>query len=157
MLDAPVSSAATVGTVTFQDPSSAPHEWCDSGARGGRTKARLATPFKIILESAAEMTPLRSVSLGFLFGDGEEGYDGAAQDKTHRHSAAMASLKFNSSTQTLSTAAERAHLKMSKGGRLDIDTAYELMGYGHDEVHTRTIGTGTRDSSQYQTAIIHMY
>jgi hypothetical protein len=95
------------------------------------------------------MTPLRSVSLGFLFGDGDGCYGGAAQDKTTVLTLpTLASLNFNSSTQTQSTAAERAHLKMSKGGRLDIDTAYELMGYGHDEVHTRTIGTGTRESSQ---------
>ncbi len=98
------------------------------------------------------MTPLRSISLGFLFGDGDEGYGGAAQDKAPvRHSAA--SLKFNSFRQTQSTAAERAHLKMSAGGRLDIDTEYELMGYGHDEVDTLTIGTGTIASSQQQSAV----
>jgi hypothetical protein len=39
----------------------------------------------------------------FLFGDGDEGYGGAAQDKTPV--LTLASLKFNSSTQTQSTAA----------------------------------------------------
>ena len=42
---------------------------------------------------------------------------------------------------------------MSAGGRLDIDTEYELMGYGPDEVDTLTICTGTIASSQQQSAV----
>jgi len=106
---------------------------CEAAARDHQVQSRaLAGAFP-----PARMTPLRSVSLGSLFGDGDEVSGGAPRDKAlGRHSTPPRSVSLGSLSQ--SAAAERAHRKVRAGGRMDIDTAYELMGYGHDEVSSHS-------------------
>lgn len=99
-------------------------------------------------ERAPALTPLRSVSLGKLFGEEEEeedaddarvqANDGARTPSAHAglHSHSGAAMTHDSHVVVLNTvgAAEKFRLKRTPGGRMDIDSAYELLGYGRDEV-----------------------